>query len=90
VPQDTPNGEYNGEIFITQAPKDKSKEGTSSVSIFQRVGREVKIVVTDKEITKIDTTLIPEKYDIKIGEPLKIKVIYENQGNISLKPDLQL
>jgi len=90
VPLDTPNGEYTGEIFITQAPKDKSEGGENSVTVFQRVGREVKVAVTDKEIIKLDTTLIPEKYDIKIGEPLKIKVIYENQGNISLKPDLQL
>jgi len=90
VPDGTPNGEYIGEIFVIQAPKEKPKEGESSVSVSQMISREVKIGVTDKEIISLKTTLIPEAYDINKGESLRIKIIYENLGNIAVKPDLQL
>jgi len=90
VPAGTPNGEYNGEIFVKQSPTDQPKEGESSVSVSQMVSREVKITVTDKEVVKLDTSVIPEKYDIASGDPLRIKFVYENQGNIVLQPSYQL
>ena len=90
VPDATPNGEYVGEIFVKQAAADEPKESGSSVSIAQMVSRQVKIKVTDQEVVKLDTALIPEAYDVKQGDPLKIKIIYENFGNIALKPSFQL
>ncbi len=90
VPQGTPNGAYTGEIFVKQNPSEQAKNSESAVVVAQMVSREVEITVTDKEIIKLGTTVIPESYDVKIGEPLKIKVIYENFGNIALKPNFQL
>ncbi len=90
VPDGTPNGEYIGEIFVMQEPKEQSSSKESTVSVSQKVSREVRIGVTDQEIISLQTTLIPEAYDINKGEPLRIKIIYENLGNISIKPDLQL
>lgn len=90
IPDSTPNGEYIGEIFVKQEAKEKPKEGESAVSISQMVSKAVKIKVTDQEVVKIETTLIPEAYDVKQEESLKIKVIYENLGNIALRPDLKL
>lgn len=90
VPKDTPNGEYSGEVAIFTLPSKDKKTGEMSVSVLQRVGREVSITVIDKEILKFETTIIPLKYGVRKAESLKIKVIYENLGNVSIKPDLQL
>lgn len=90
VPDGTPNGEYVGEIFVMQEPKEQSNSKDSSVSVSQKVSREVRIKVTDQEVLKLDTTLIPETYDVRAGDALRIKIVYENLGNVSVKPDLQL
>ena len=90
VPQDTPNGEYKGEIFVKQEAVSNAQEQGSSVAIAQMISREVKIKVTDTEIVKLGTALIPESYDVSSGQPLKIKIIYENLGNISVRPSFQL
>jgi uncharacterized membrane protein len=90
VPNDTPNGAYAGQVaIVTLLEEEENKEGLS-VSVGSRVGRDVSITVTDKEIINFQTTIIPLKYGVSKGEPLKIKVIYENKGNIAIKPDIQL
>ncbi len=89
VPKDTPNGEYTGEVAIVTLPEKKQNEGISA-SVGLKVGREVLITVTDKEIIKFETTIIPLKYGVGKGELFKIKVIYDNQGNVTIKPDLHL
>ena len=86
IPNDIPNGEYKGEAVILTVPEAEEK----GVSIRLRVGRGISIIVTDKEILKFDTAIIPLKYGIGKNEPLKIKVIYNNQGNVYIKPDIQL
>lgn len=90
VPKDTPNGTYTGQaaIFINPEQGDQTKE--MNVAVGLSVGREVTINVTDKENIKFETTIIPLKYAIGKGKPLNIKVIYDNQGNVSIKPDIQL
>ncbi len=90
VSNDTPNGTYTGEVIIFTNPEPKEKEEGMSVSVGLSIGRDVSITVTDKEIIKFETTIIPLKYGVGRGEPLKIKVIYDNQGNVSIKPDIQL
>ena len=89
IPADTPNGKYTGEIFIIQENGGQAS-GENSVAVSQMISREVEITVTDKEVAKLVATIIPESYNISDGEPLKIKITYENQGNIAIKPDLQL
>ena len=89
VPEDTPNGDYEGEIFIKQVPKENT-EGENVVTIAQMVSRNVSITVSDKEIVEIKTILIPEKYDVGEGESLKTRIIYENFGNIVLEPSIQV
>lgn len=90
VPEGTPNGTYAGEINVKQNLSGQVKSTESAVAVAQMVSQEVKITVTDKEVVKLSTTVIPESYDVKINEPLKIRLIYENLGNISLKPSFQL
>lgn len=89
IPEDTPNGTYTGEVAIATVPGTGNKE-KMSVSIAQRVSRQVSIAVTDKEILDFDTSIIPNKYSLASGDPLIIKVIYTNNGNVSIKPDIHL
>ena len=90
IPEDTPNGEYTGEVAIVTAPT-KSEEGDKmAINVFQRIGRKVSITVTDEEILKFETTIIPLRYAVEKNQPLKIKIIHNNQGNVSIKPDIQL
>ncbi|MCK5387098.1 MAG: hypothetical protein KAJ39_07920 [Gammaproteobacteria bacterium] len=90
IPEDASNGEYVGEIAIMTAPAENEEMSKTAINVLQRIGREVLITVTDKEILKLKTTVIPLKYGVRKNEPLQIKVIHNNQGNISVKPDVQL
>jgi len=90
VPEDTPNGLYVGQVILMTAIENESNKEGISASVGMSVGREVSIIVTDKEIVNFETSIIPLTYGVKRGEPLQIKVIYENRGNVTVKPDLQL
>ena len=78
-----------GQVFISTIPKDEDGDEGSSASVVQKVGREVLITITDQEIIGFETTIIPD-YDIEKDGTLKIRIIYENLGNIFIKPDTQL
>lgn len=90
VPKDMPNGKYTGQVlaFLTGSGEIKNEE--ASVNVSQQVGREVTIFVTDKETFQFKATFIPVTYDVQPGKPLKIRVLYDNQGNVAVRPDLQL
>ncbi len=90
VPNDAPNGDYTGQVVIFTSPEQGEQEEGMSVSVGLSIGRDVSITVTDKEIIRFETTIIPEKYGVGKNEPLKIKVIHNNQGNVVIKPALQL
>jgi hypothetical protein len=90
VPADAPNGDYQGEVILFNGVAEEAKEGEVNTTVFQSIGRDVSITVTDEEIIKLETAIIPVKYAVNQNEPLQIKVIYENLGNIIIKPDLQL
>lgn len=90
IPDDTPNGEYTGELLVFLASSGELKGEETSVNVSQEIGRDVTITVTDKEVIKLQTSFIPLTYDVQQGKPLKIRVLYDNQGNIAVEPDLQL
>ena len=91
VPKDAPNGEYAGRSVIIAAPeKSSAGKGETSAAVFQKIGRQVSITVTDKELAALETDIIPVSYDVKKGEPLEIKIVHRNIGNISIKPDVKL
>lgn len=89
IPNDIPNGNYKGETIIATTPPKENTQGVSA-GVKLKVSREISIIVTDQEIIDFETTIIPVKYDMKKNEPLQIKVIYNNMGNVSIKPDIQL
>ena len=91
IPDDAANGTYDGEVAILVAPiATETAEGDSSVDVFQRVGRAVRITVSDEEAIDLGGTVVPSSYVVASGGLLDVKVIYENKGNVSLKPDIQL
>ena len=90
IPDDTPNGEYAGELLVFLASNRELKSEETSVNVSQQIGRDVTITVTDKEIVKLQASFIPLTYDVQQGKPLKIRVLYDNQGNVAVKPDFQL
>lgn len=89
IPKDIPNGIYKGKLSIMTEPTESRKENIS-VGIIQKIEREVSITVSDKEILDFQSNIFPIKYAVKSNEPLKIKVIYTNNGNVAIKPSVQL
>lgn len=89
LPNNLPNGEYSGSLVVEYNPQGTTSEKVS-VAIAQRVSRQVAIKVTDQEIVKLSASVSPKNYVIMKGEPLEIKAQYHNQGNILLKPNLQV
>lgn len=90
IPIDAKNGKYSGFISVIQKPKSEAVEEGSSSSVSQKIDRKVDIEVSDKENIAIKVSVIPEKYDLKENESLKVRLIYDNQGNVAVKPDINL
>lgn len=91
VPSDTPNGEYKGFVSAARIADDqKNKEGDSSTSVKQKIDREVTITVSDQEIISAEVSIIPNKYDFAVNEPMSIRFLYFNTGNIQIKPQVQV
>jgi len=89
VPKDVPNGKYEGNLMVLGGASHASSTETQT-TVRQAVSRRVKIEITDKETIKLNSQIIPLAYQVNQGEPLQIKVIYENQGNVELKPKTNL
>lgn len=89
IPGDIRNGTYKGSILIMQSVA-AGGVGNVSTNVNLVVDREVKITVTDKENIKLDAEIIPLEYDVVRGRLLQFKIIYNNKGNVSLKPEINL
>ncbi|MBU4512412.1 hypothetical protein KKD19_04215 [Patescibacteria group bacterium] len=87
IPEDAANGEYTGKLTVILTPGEAEGE-KASAAVRQRVSREVYITVTDHEDIKLDVSVIPHTYDLTKDENLTIRLIYDNQGNVSLKPQI--
>ena len=91
VPDDTPNGEYTGQLVaLLSAVPEKKQADSISVGVAQKFKRPVKIIVTDIESIDFNVRVMPEKYFVNKTEPLKIKLIYTNNGNIAIRPNSQI
>ena len=90
VPQDMPNGTYTGKILVFLTASGQVATEDTSVNVSQEVSRDVTVTVTDKEIIKLKTSFIPSTYNVGQGKPLSIRVLYANEGNVTVKPELHL
>ena len=91
VPGDAVNAEYRGAISVSSVSGGVVESEESGAAVLQKIDREVAIAVSDKEVINIkNTSVIPKDYDLNIGEPLSVRVIYDNQSNVSLAPQVRL
>ncbi len=90
IPKDAPNGVYTGVVAVATVPETAASITESSSNVSQRIDREVSITISDKEIIALNVSVIPASYDLATGKSLKIRLIYDNQGNVAIKPDAQL
>lgn len=91
IPSDIANGKYSGRLSVTNLPENNSLDTESQASVKQKIDREVTITISDKEDVNINgTSVIPESYNLKPGDPLNIRVIYDNQGNIKVSPQIRV
>lgn len=88
VPDNAPNGEYKGAISVMQKPSNAAKKDESFSTLQQKIDRQVTITVSDTEVIKLDVSVIPKSYDIQPNEALDVRIIYDNQSNISLRPSI--
>ena len=90
VPSSAANGEHNGVISVSQSDAQKDFKNESGSSVTQKIDREVKIIVNTEEKIYFNVSIIPETYDLSLGEPLKIRIIYDNQGNMEISPTIHI
>lgn len=88
VPDDIKNGKYSGSLSAVRTPKSEVASSGSSSAVTQKIDRQVNITVSDKENIEIKVSVIPDKYDLDEEEPLNVRLIYDNQGNVSVKPEV--
>jgi len=86
IPQDIPNGEYKGFISVANLPDLYVAKDQSSASLTQKIDRQVTIKISDTETVNLAVSVIPETYDLTLNQPLNVRIIYDNQSNVSLTP----
>ncbi len=91
IPDGTPNGTYKGGAVVSAKPTGEAagQKGVST-SVQQQVTRQVTITVTGNQQVAFGVQVIPVDYDVAPGDTLKIRFIYENTGNVNVKPDVRL
>ena len=90
MPDDIPNGKYEGGLSIKYNPAGEDQISQASTIVSQKATREVFLEVTDNEIVDFDVSVTPQTYTLKENEPLKVNAFYYNKGNISVRPDIQV
>ncbi len=90
ISDSAPNGEYKGFISAASKPTTTATTTESQALLSQKIARPVTITVSDKEILKFDASVIPKDYDLVKDEALSIRIIYDNQGNIDIGPQMQV
>lgn len=85
IPADTPNGPYDGQLIITAMTKAPGESGESNVSVGMQVPVIVNITVTGTQVIsgRVNDVLA---YDVEVGYPLRLIVMYENTGNVAAAP----
>ncbi|MFZ3099677.1 MAG: hypothetical protein WA103_00370 [Minisyncoccales bacterium] len=90
VPADTPNGKYTGSVAVTGGVPERQESSLNQVQVMDRVARKVTINVTDEEKILLEAEIIPAKYGVSVAEPLRIKALFENKGNVEIRPETHI
>jgi hypothetical protein len=82
VPDSTPYNNYTGIIRLIATPSNQDVRG---VTITQGVRLDAGLVVTEKDVRNLSILSIKALDSIE-GEPIKLEIIGENQGNVDASP----
>ena len=87
IPEDIANADYTSTIYAHSVPGEMAPtEGAAAMAVI-RIPSEVLIQVTGTQILK-GTVKSITTMDIEIDYPLKIKVEFQNKGNVIAKPKI--
>ncbi len=82
IPADTPNGAYDGMLSITATAKAPGENGVN-VSVDAPVVVTIQVTGTQNISGKVNDILA---YDVEVGYPLRLIVMFENTGNVEAAP----
>lgn len=85
VPLDAEYTEYDGVVRLKAVP---SSEEIKGVSITQGVRLDAGLIVTEVTVRKLSILSI-DALDSIVGEPVKIELLGENQGNVDVSPTIK-
>ncbi len=88
IPDDTPNGEYEIQIAANKITESSEDVGTGS-SVTIKTFSIIKILVTGNQILEGDVRSITAN-DVESGYPLRVKVDFQNTGNVKAQPKIEL
>ena len=87
IPEDIANANYASTIYAQSIPKESSgTEGAAAQAVI-RIPSKITIDVTGTQILKGTVKSITTT-DTEIDYPLKIKVLFQNEGNVVAKPNI--
>ena len=87
IPEDIANANYASTIYAQTIPKESSgTEGAAAQAVI-RIPSKITIDVTGTQILKGTVKSITTT-DTEIDYPLKIKVLFQNEGNVVAKPKI--
>ena len=87
IADDAPNNIYNSTICIKSIPPETTAGGGAVAQSVVEMNVTATIIVTGIQILKGTVKSITTA-DTEIGYPLKIKVIFQNEGNVVAKPTI--
>jgi hypothetical protein len=91
IPDDLENGVYLGNFSVSNIASTELDAKESGANVVQKIDRQVSISISDEEKINIEnTSVIPNKFDLELEEPLSIRIIYNNEGNIRLSPQVRI
>ncbi|MCD6203777.1 MAG: hypothetical protein J7I99_05415, partial [Methanophagales archaeon] len=86
IPADIANANYTATIYARSIPEGGGGEGAVAHAVI-RIPSKVVIQVTGTQILKGSVKSITAA-DTEVGYPLKIKVVFQNEGNVIARPKI--
>jgi len=87
IPEDIANAGYAGTIYAQSIPKESLETGGAAAQAVIRIPSKITIDVTGTQILK-GTVKSITTFDTEIDYPLKVKVLFQNEGNVVAKPKI--
>ena len=87
IPEDIANADYIGTIYAQSIPKESLETEGAAAQAVIRIPSKITIDVTGTQILKGTVKSITTT-DTEIDYPLKVKALFQNEGNVVAKPKI--